>query len=104
MIRISNSRGTLLLTGLAIAALSGCASSGAIPTPEAQARDNARDEMVCEMVRPLGSRMPKKVCRSRADIERDASVTDDFFNVARDRVPEGPARRPGFFGGKRDAN
>ena len=94
----------MLLTGLAVMALSGCASSDAIPTAEAQARDNARDEMVCEMVRPLGSRMPKRVCRSRADIERDADVTDDFFNVARDRVPEGPARRPGFSGGKRDAN
>lgn len=80
--------------------LAGCASSAADPTPEAQARTNARDEMVCETVRPTGSRLPKRVCRKRSDIERDGQVVDDFFGVAGDRVKKDEVRRPGFGGGK----
>ena len=79
---------TLLLTLSVSLLIAGCASS----SPETSARMAAQNDLVCETVRPTGSRLPKRVCRTVADNELEQQKIDMLERRLNDRAPTGTTR------------
>jgi len=81
-----------LVLGLA-AACSGtqhkrdAAAVGRTPTPsEAGAKVEARpSDLICEMTRPTGSNIPKRVCRTRAQAEWERAHSQESMRDAQQR-------------------
>ena len=86
------------LLGLAAGFLIAGCSTNDYASMEAQAQTAAANERVCETVQPTGSRLPKRICRRRSEIERDGEIMDDFFDRAQDRVPLSRGQQPGGTG------
>jgi hypothetical protein len=77
--------------GLLLAALCGCAGARAKPTTVAAADYKAKDgtpaaaagqpapqgKMVCEEEMPLGSHIPRRVCRYQEDIDANRQETQE---------------------------
>jgi hypothetical protein len=73
---------------LASACATSSTSSGAAPlqtpsraasAPAAASKPTASDDdkLICEMERPVGSNIPKRVCRTQAQIDREREAAQD---------------------------
>ena len=51
------------------------AASGPAPAAAKTASDD--DKLICEMERPVGSNIPKRVCRTQAQIDRERETAQD---------------------------
>jgi Flp pilus assembly protein CpaB len=70
-------KGRLLATAFALASALAirAAADPARPAPAEEAsKGAARTEVVCKTERPTGSRIPREVCRTRAQIEDSAAA------------------------------
>ena len=85
---------TLIMTISVVILSAGCASS----SPETSATMAARNDVVCETVRPTGSRLPKRVCRTVADNELEQQKIDMLERRLNDRAPTGMRRAGGSTG------
>ena len=50
-------------------------SSGTAVTAEKTPHEEAK--LICEMERPVGSNIPKRVCRTQAEIDRERAAAQD---------------------------
>ena len=48
-----------------------------------QSEEEDKNKVYCTMVKPTGSRIPKKYCRTRADDEKNREIARNWVNQAR---------------------
>lgn len=82
-----------ILAAMAVASSSDAATSPTEPAPAAQtqaADASAKSDVVCHTEQVTGSRFPKKVCRSRAEMEAQKQDDQDALrNMQRMTGPRG---------------